>query len=115
MGQIVDLYLIAYDERISNQQLLCTSLTTFRIQSSLILSINKQSQINKLNKKRLGNVCKFCMLSNSQHTSCGGTSYVLVRRSTRAYASTHGNMKNIPENSHRQTEINSMLLCRANE
>lgn len=31
------------------------------------------------------------------HTSCGGTSYVLVRRSTRAYASTHGNMKNIPE------------------
>lgn len=52
MGQIVDLYLIAYDERISNQQLLCTSLTTFRIQSSLILSINKQSQINKLNKKK---------------------------------------------------------------
>lgn len=32
------------------------------------------------------------------HTSCGGTSYVLVRRSTRAYASIHGKMKNIPEN-----------------
>lgn len=29
-------------------------------------------------------------------TSCGGTSYVLVRKSTRAYASTQGKMKNIP-------------------
>lgn len=28
--------------------------------------------------------------------SCGGTSYVLVRKSTRAYASMHGRMKKIP-------------------
>lgn len=31
-----------------------------------------------------------------KHTSCGGTSYVRVLRSTRAYASIHGKMKKIP-------------------
>lgn len=41
-------------------------------------------------------VCMCVSVYDLSLTSCGGTSYVRVRRSTRAYESMQGRIKNIP-------------------